>query len=38
VWSLTKITLGATATLQDYANALVNTGGNALVNDYVGWL
>ncbi len=37
VWSSTKITLGATATLQDYANALVNTGVNALVNGYVDW-
>jgi S-layer protein len=37
VWSSVKLTLGATATFQDYANAVVNAGGNASVNGYVGW-
>jgi S-layer protein len=33
----TKVTLGDTAVFQDYANAVVQAGGNASTNAYVGW-
>ena len=35
--SLTKVTLANTAVFQDYANAVVQAGGNASTNGYVGW-
>jgi S-layer protein len=36
-FSAAKLTLGATAVFQDYANAAVNAGGNASVNGFITW-
>jgi len=33
----TRACLGATSTIQDYANAVVNDGGNASEHSAVGW-
>ncbi|MBD8049701.1 beta strand repeat-containing protein [Limnohabitans radicicola] len=36
-FTATKVTLAATAVFQDYANAVVNAGGNASSNGAIGW-
>jgi S-layer protein len=33
----TKVSLGDTAVFSDYANAVINAGGNASANGYIGW-
>ncbi len=37
IFGSTKVTLAATAVFQDYANAVVQAGGNASTNAYFGW-
>ena len=32
-----KVVLGDTAVFQDYANAVVNAGGNSVANFHIGW-
>lgn len=37
VFGSTKVTLAGTAVFQDYANAVIQAGGNAATNGYIGW-